>query len=163
MAVPPQSHVAMNLVRNHYDSTFVAERGKTFERVTVPEYACRIMRIGQYQHAALVVSHGFQIVEVHRIRAVGILFQRIEHHLPAVALWRKAERMVHGRLDNDLLVGLDKHVNSHSDALYYARNEREPAGIHFPAVVRFNPVDDGRLVVRRFNGIAENRMFHTFL
>ena len=105
----------------------------------------------------------FQILEIHLVISVCAAFERIEHHLAPIGLGRKAERMIDGWLDNHLFAGLGKDVENETDAFHNARNKAEPLALHVPVVVRFDPVDHGRPIVFRFDGIAKDGMFHPFL
>ena len=115
------------------------EVGKAAEGVHVPYDASRIVRVGEYEHAALIVSHLGKSVEVHRVGAVFVHDERIHHHLALVALRCQTERMIHGRLDNHLLIGLAEHVDDESYALDYARNESHPISLDIPLMVVGNP------------------------
>ena len=111
----------MDLVRNHDDAPAVAEGGEPFETLAGPCDAGRIVRVRENEHPASVVAYGLEVLKVHFIPVDG-LTERIEHDLPAVSLRHEAERMIDWRLDDDLLVLLQKGVYGHSDALDDARN-----------------------------------------
>ena len=58
-------HVAMYLVRDDDDAALRTEVGKAAEGVHVPYDASRIVRVGEYEHAAFLVCHLGKSVEVH--------------------------------------------------------------------------------------------------
>ena len=125
----------MYLVRNYDDTALRTEVGKSAEGVHVPHYSSRIVRVGEYEHAAFLVCHLGKSVKVHRVGAVFVHDERIHHHLTLVALRRETERMVHRRLYYRLLVGLAEHVDDESYALDYARNESHPFSVDVPLMM----------------------------
>ena len=60
--VAVERHVAMYLVADDDDATLVAEVGETAERIHVPNYSGRIVRVGEDEHTALLVCHLREIV-----------------------------------------------------------------------------------------------------
>jgi len=67
--------------------------------------------------------------------------------------------MVHGWHDNDLLVGLEEHVDGKAYALDYAGYEREPLAPNVPPVMREQPVVYGGKIVFGRDRIAEDGVF----
>ena len=155
------SHVAVYLVRNDDDATLRTEVGKAAQGVYIPYDASRIVRIGEYQHAALLVSHLGKTLEVHRVRSVLVHDERIHHHLTLVAQRSEAERMVYRRLDDYLLVGLAEHVDNEAYALDDARNESHPFAVDIPLMMVGNPSGHRRPEVGRHIGVSVERVVET--
>ena len=57
----------MYLVGNDDDAPLITEVCKACKSLPVPDYSCRVVGIGQYEHLASVVSHLGKVVEVHGI------------------------------------------------------------------------------------------------
>ena len=162
MLMPEDGHVAMNLVADDEDVVAVAEVGQPDQRLTAPADARRVVGIAEDEHAALVIGHLLEVVEVHLIRAV-VLAQRVVNHLAAVALGYEAEGMIHRRLDDDLLVGAGEDIDDQADTFDDAGDERQPLALDAPLMVHVNPVDDARPQLLRHHGVAEERMLHALL
>ena len=156
MLVPPKRHIAVNLVRNHQNAVSMTEMREFCQCLPVPNYTGRVMRIRQDEHLAFLVSDLLEILEIHGIRTVRILAERIHHHFPIVSLRSKTERMIYRRLDDNLLVRLRKHIDNHTDTLYDTRDVTKPLTFHFPSVMRFYPVDNRRPQVLRILAISQD-------
>ena len=141
MLVSEDSHIAVYLVADNENVPLPAEVGESCEGVAVPAYACRVVRIAQYKHPALVVGYLLKIVEVHHVSTVA-LSKRVVYHLAPVAFRHEPERMIDRRLDDDLLILLCEDVHSQSYSLDDARDERHPFSPYFPLVMAAYPVDD---------------------
>ena len=161
MLVAEDSHIRVNLVADDDDVMLRAEVGETAQRVCIPCYARRVVRVGEYEHAALLVSHFRQILKVHRVRSVGVLPKRVVHHLAVIALRRQSERVIHRRLNDNLLVLLHEHVDDEADALHDARYEAHPLLVDAPLMVVLNPFSHRLPVVARQYRVAEQRVFET--
>ena len=157
VAVAPEGHVAMNLVADDDDVVLVAEAGQPLQGLARPDNACRIVWVGENEHAALLVAHQLQVVEVHLVGELGPVhaFQGIHHYLTAVAFGCKPEGMIDGRLDDDLLVGFQEHINSHANAFHDAGDVGEPLFLHIPLVAVVNPLPDGCPQLRGHNRVAK--------
>ena len=99
-----------------------------------------------------------EVVEIHGVGSVGVLLERVAHHLAAVALWREAEGVVHGWLNDDLVAGLREDVDHHANAFHDAWDEAEPLKLDVPLVVVVEPLLHGGPIVLRLDGVAEERV-----
>ena len=161
MLVAPERHIAVDLVGDDEDVAVVAEVGQSGQRVFVPHDAGRVVGVREDKHLALVVSHLGQVVEVHRVGAVGVLVERVVDYLAAVSLWRQPERVVDGRLDDDLVARLGEDVHHHADALHDAGYVGEPFALYVPLMVVFQPLLHGGPIVFWLHSVAEERVGHS--
>ena len=158
MAVAEQCHVAVYLVADDDDVVVVAEAGKPCQCPAVPAYPGGVVRVAQEKHAASRVAHLLEIPEVHAVAAVGVEDEGVAHHLPAVALGREAEGVIHGRLDDDFVAGRGEDIHCHADALHDAGDVAEPFALRPPPVVRGHPVCHALPVFVRNHGVAQDGM-----
>ena len=149
----------MDLVGEDHHAAGRAEVGQADERRAVPDDAAGVVGIREDEHPALRIDDAFEILEIHLVGAVRPLAQRVADHLAAVALGHQAEGVVDRRLDDNPLVGGEQAVYGHADPLDDAGDVGDPLGADLPAVVRADPVDDRRAVVRRFERIAQHGVF----
>lgn len=140
----------------------MTEIGESHERHFVPHQARRVVGVRQDEQLTLVVCHLCQILEVHLVRAVLMLLQRVKHHLASVALWRKAEGMVDGRLNDDLVAWFGEHVHRHAYAFHDAGYERHPFLVYCPLVLPFQPCCHRGPVGLWYHGVSEHRVLHAF-
>ena len=157
MLMTEKSHVTMNLIADDQHLMAVADIGELYECIFAPHDTRWIVGIAENQHTAFGVlfQDVFQSLEIHVIVAVGTQDEGIEDHFAAIAFGSKAEGMIDRSLYDDLLVGFQKYIHSHSDAFHDAWNIRYPFAFHLPLVMIFYPLDDGRPVIGWFHCIAE--------
>ena len=117
-----ERHVAMYLVRHDQNVVRGGDLGQTRQRIAVPHYADRVVWIRQQQHLATLVDYVFEVVEVHLVMLAVCTFQRVVCDFAAVGQRYQTERVIYGRLDDDLVAGFGEDVDDHAYALYYAGN-----------------------------------------
>ena len=140
----------------------MTEIGESHERLLVPHQARRVVGVRQDEQLTLVVCHLCQVLKVHLVRAVLVLLQRVKHHLASVALGRKAEGMVDGRLNDDLVAWFGEHVHRHAYAFHDAGYERQPFLVYRPLVLPFQPCCHRGPVGLWHHGVSEHRVLHAF-
>ena len=161
MLVAKEGHVAMNFIGNHDHPSAVTEVSQFPKGLARPYDSCRIMWIRQYQHAAFVVTYRFQIIKIHRIRAVLIFMERVEDDGMAVTLRHQTERMINRGLDDNLVILLEKRVDCHADTFDNTRDICQPLLLHLPLMMVLNPLHHCRPVLYRFKGITIQGMVQT--
>jgi len=119
------------------------------------------VRIAKNQNLTTIVADLFQPFEIHFIIAVFTPFQRIEHHFAPVALRCQAERMIHGRLNNDLVTWCGKGVNDEPDTFDNAGNVAQPFTLYGPLVMALEPIDNRRSIIFGFDSITEDGVFES--
>ena len=124
--MPEKHHVAVNLVGDDRHTAAVAQLRQPLQYGRRPCNAGRIVRIRQDQQPAVgIAQQCFELFEIHFITVVRTP-QRIVENLPAHVLRHKPERMIHRRLDDDLLPGLRESLHDHADSLDNAGDEPHP-------------------------------------
>ena len=93
------------------------------------------MRVAQYKELALLVINFLKVVKINRIRPVGIQNQRVVYHFTLVVLGDQTEGVIHGRLDDDFLIGFDKDIHNQADARHDAWNKCKPLFFSMLAMV----------------------------
>ena len=73
MPVAEECHIAVYLVRDDDDASLVTEMSQMPECVGIPAHAGRVVRIGEDEHAALLVAYFSQLVEIHGVRSTAPL------------------------------------------------------------------------------------------
>ena len=139
----------MDFIADDKEVMLFGKMRQALQGLSVPHDASRVVGIGQDEQTTLVITHLFEILEVHLIKdslpimgegwGEGLL-QRIPHHLPFVPSGCQVERVVDGWLHDHLLILLQEEVDDHADALHDARDVGQPLTLHLPLVVLFNPL-----------------------
>ena len=156
------SHITVNLVRYNYQVVFNGNIGQTCERITAPRNTYGVMGIGKDKNLALIVDNLLQLLEIHLV-GIPHLSQRIHHNLATIMLGYKAEGVIDGRLDDNLISRLRKHIDNHTDTLHNSRNVSHPLALHLPAVMATNPLHDTLPIAIVLHGVTQHSVLKALL
>ncbi len=155
--------ITMDFVAYYNQIMVVTKIGEPNESFPIPAYPTWIMRIAKDKQTTFFVAHTLQSFKIHIIISVLPHDKRIPHNFTMVSLWRKKERMIYRRHDNDLLIGFHKDITHKANPLYYTRNKTYPVCLYFPLMMRTFPINDSRAIIVRLYCVAQNRVFQSLL
>ena len=120
------------------------------------------MGVGKDKNLALIVNNLLQLLEIHLV-CIPHLSQRIHHNLATIMLRHKAEGVIYGRLDDNLIARLREDIDNHTDTLHDSRNVAHPLALHLPAVMATNPIHHALPISVILHGVTQHSVLEALL
>ena len=137
----------------------LAELSHHAQRVFRPANAHGVMRIGKHQQAAFFIISLLKVGLFKGVNTTLALLQRTVSNLSTQCLGGEEEGVIDRRNHHYLLVGLHKQGHGHGYSLHHTGHEAQPLRLYVPMLMGEQPVVNGRIIVFRHHGIAQDGMF----